>query len=102
MKAEQHLDSIVPIQLAIIAAMKRGASFRNSHKEGGTNIYWKSDRFVRSDYGDYPDEQQFTDDTQFLNMLRKFCNWDVTRNSSEDQLSEIDAWRLILRRMDSK
>jgi hypothetical protein len=97
--AEQDLDSIAAVQGAIITAMKRGASFRTSHKEGGTNIYWKSNRFVRSDYGDYPDEKQFNEETEFLKMLRQFCHLDVTRNSGKEQLSEIDAWRLIMRQI---
>jgi len=99
MAAEQELDSIAAIQLAIIAAMKRGATFRTSHKEGGTNIYWKSNCFVRSDYGDYPDEKQFSDDAEFLKMLRQFCHWDVVQNAGKEPLSEIDCWRLIMRRM---
>ncbi len=99
---DQQLDSIAAIQLAIIPALQSGASFCTSHKEGGTNIYWKSGRFMRSDYGDYPDERHFEDKTEFLRMLRQFCQFDVTRNSGKDQLSEIDTWRLILRRMDPK
>ena len=99
---EQQLDSVPAIQQTILAAVKRGAAFRTSHKEGGTDIYWKSGRYVRSDYGDYPDEQQFPDDTEFLKMLYQFCRWEVTRNSGKDQWSEIDTWRLILRRMDPK
>lgn len=102
LNSEQQLDSVPAIQQVILAAVKRGAAFRTSHKEGGTNIYWKSGRYVRSDYGDYPDEQQFRDDTEFLKMLYQFCHGDVTRNSGKDQLSEIDTWRLILRRMDPK
>ncbi len=97
---EQELDSVPAIQQTILAAVKRGATFRTSHKEGDTKIYWKNGRYVRSDYGDYPDEQPFRDDTEFLKMLYQFCRWDVTRNSGKDQLSEIDTWRLILRRMD--
>jgi hypothetical protein len=102
LKSEQQFDSIVAIQQAIIVSIKRGARFGTAHKEGGTNIYWKNSRFVRSDYGDYPDEQQFTDEIDFLKMLRQFCHSDVTRNSGKDQLSEIDTWRLIMRRMDPK
>ena len=102
LNAEKQLDSVAAIQQTIIAAMKDGARFCDSHKEGGTNIYWKVERFVRSDYGDNPDKQHFTDEIEFLKMLRQFCHWDVTRNSGKDQLSEIDTWRLIMRRMDPK
>jgi hypothetical protein len=100
LNAEKQLDSVAAIQQTIIAAMKDGARFCDSHKEGGTNIFWKGEQFVRSDYGDNPDKQHFTDEIEFLKMLRQFCHWDVTRNSGKDQLSEIDTWRLIMRRMD--
>jgi hypothetical protein len=99
-KAEQELKSVDSIQGVIVDAMKRGASFRTSHKEGGTNIYWKNGRYVRSDYGDYPSEQVFEDVDRFLEILRHFCNWDVTCHSATGSVSEIDAWRLIYRRMD--
>lgn len=102
LKSERQLDLITEIQQVIIVTMKGGARFGTTHKEGGTNIYWKNGRFVRSDYGDSPAEQQFTDEIEFLKMLRQFCHSDVTRNSGKDQLSEIDTWRLIMRRMDPK
>jgi hypothetical protein len=36
----------------------------------------------------------------FQDMLRQFHHWDVTSHSGKDQLSEVDTWRLIQRRMD--
>jgi hypothetical protein len=99
LNAENHLESVAAIQQTIVAAMKKGARFCDSHKEGGTNIYWYAERFIRSDYGDNPDHQNFTDEIEFLKMLRQFCHWEVTRNSGKEQLSEIDVWRLILRRV---
>lgn len=100
--SDRKLDSVAAIQKAIIAALKSGARFRTSHKEGGSNIFWNQGRFVRSDYGDYPNEWRFTDETEFLKMLFPFFHWEVSRNSDKGELSEIDSWRLILRRMDSK
>ena len=99
LNAEKHFDSVAAIQQAIIAAVKNGARYYDSHKEGGTKIYWSGDRFVRSDYGDYPDERQFTDENDFLKMLYQFCHWQATSHSDKNQLSDIDTWRLIHRRM---
>jgi hypothetical protein len=99
---DKQLDSIAAIQNALITALKSGASFRTSHKEGGTNIYWRNDRFVRSDYGDYPDERRFEDDIEFLRMLRQFYQGEAAHNPAQVPLSEIDTWRLILRRIDPK
>lgn len=97
--AEKHLDSVAAIQQSIIAAVKEGACYYDSHKEGGTKIYWDGKRFVRSDYGDDPDERHFTDESEFLKMLYQFCHWKATSHTEKDQLSEIDTWRLILRQM---
>ncbi len=97
--AEAHLDSVAAIQHAIVAGMKRGGRFGTSHKEGGTNIFWRAGKFVRSDYGDDPDLKEFTDDGEFLNMLRRFCDGDVTRNAGKARRSDFDAWKLIWRRM---
>ena len=100
MNADQHLDSVAAVQAAIIGAMKQGAAFRTAHKEGGTHLAWKGSRFVRTDYGDNPSVQPFADETEFLKALRQFYHWEVTSRFGGTQLSEIDMWRLILRRMD--
>lgn len=97
--AERHLDSVAAVQRAIVDGVKRGGTYGTSHKEGGTNIYWRVDRFVRSDYGDYPDLKNFKSETEFMQMLWNFCQFDVTRSAGKRALPELDAWKLILRRM---
>lgn len=99
LQAQQRLDSVAAVQCAIVEGMKRGGTYDTSHKEGGTHIYWRMDRFVRSDYGDYPDLQNFTSEAAFLHMLWNFCQFDVKRHAGKQGLSELDAWKLILRRM---
>lgn len=97
--AQRHLDSVGAVQRAIVDGMKSGGTFGTSHKEGGTSIYWRKGKFIRSDYGDNPGVQEFTDETQFLKALWHFCHFEVTRNAGKCELREIDAWKLILRRM---
>ncbi len=97
--AQRHLDSVGAVQRAIVDGMMSGGTFSTSHKEGGTNIYWRNGKFIRSDYGDNPGVQEFADETQFLKMLWNFCHCDVTRNAGKREVEEIDAWKLILRRM---
>lgn len=99
LNAERHLDSVAAVQQAIIDGMKNGGSFGTSHKEGGTNIYWRVDQFVRSDYGDYSNVKKFRHEAKFLKMLWNFCQFDVTRSSGKRTLPELDVWKLILRRM---
>jgi hypothetical protein len=100
--AETHLDSVTAIQQAIIAGVRDGGSYSTSHKEGGTNIFWRSGKFIRSDYGDYPDHQEFKDEAEFLKMLQQFCHWEVHRLAGQNKLSEFDIWKLILRRLHPK
>lgn len=100
--AEAHLDSIAAIQQAIVVGVKDGGSYSTSHKEGGTNIFWRGGKFIRSDYGDYPDHKEFTDESEFLKMLEQFCHWDVHRLAGSNKLSEFDTWKLILRRLSPK
>ncbi|MEQ1853269.1 MAG: hypothetical protein ABMA01_16950 [Chthoniobacteraceae bacterium] len=99
LNAERHLDSVEAVQRAIVEGVKRGGSFGDSHKEGGTNIYWRDGKFVRSDYGDYPDFHAYKDEAEFLKMLWHFSQFDVTRSAGKQGLPEFDAWKLILRRM---
>ena len=99
LNAEAHLDSIPALQQAIVAAMKRGGRFTTSSKEGDTNFRWSGDRFVRTDVGDYPGTVVHASETEFLDMLRKYYDWETSRNVYPEKVSELVAWRLILRLM---
>jgi hypothetical protein len=95
--AEAHLDTVLALKQAIVAAMKRGASFATSHKEGGTNLRWTDGHFVRSDYGDSPDYRVFSSDEEFLTSLRQFYDWETSQSTYPDKVPDFDAWKLILR-----
>ncbi|MCC6400292.1 MAG: hypothetical protein IT227_05975 [Flavobacteriales bacterium] len=99
LNAEAHLDSVPAIQRTIVAAIKRGARFSTSHKEGGTNITWNGERFVRADHGDYPDHIVYASEAHFLDALRKFYDSETSQNAYPEKVSELVAWRLILRLM---
>ena len=101
LNAEAHLDSVPALQRTIVAAMKRGARFSTSHKEGGTNISWNRDHFERSDYGDDPDHVNYSSEAEFLSALRKFYDWETSQNVYPAKVSELVAWRLMLRLMRS-
>jgi hypothetical protein len=101
LRAETQLDSVAAVQRAIVEGVKRGGRFVTSHKEGGTNIYWRDGKFIRSDFGDCPALVEYHDETEFLKMLRQFCQFDVMRNNSREPPSEFDVWKLILRRLNS-
>ncbi len=99
--AQRHLDSVAAVQRALVEGVKRGGTFGTSHKEGGTNIFWRNGKFIRSDYGDYPGVKEFSDESEFLQMLWQFYQFDVKRHADTQELPALDAWKLILRRMSS-
>jgi hypothetical protein len=83
------------LQNAILAAMKAGATFSTAHKEGGSQISWNGSRFQRRDYGDFPDHITYADDAEFLGALRRFFDWQVSRDVWPAKPSEAEAWRGI-------
>lgn len=97
LNAEAHLDSVPALQQTIIAAMKQGARFTTSHKEGGTNITWNGTHFHRSDYGDYPDHITYATEVDFLEALRKFYDGETSKNVCPEKVTELVAWRLMWR-----
>ena len=99
LNAEAHLATVPALQATIVAAMKNGARFSTSHKEGGTTITWNGHHFVRSDYGDYPDHITYASESEFLEALRKFHDGEVSRNVYPEKVSELVAWKLLLRLM---
>ena len=97
LKAEQHLDTIPAIQNAILDALKRGATYTTSHKEGGSNIGWRNGGFFKTDHGDYPAQEKFASDEAFLKFLRQFYDRETSEKIYPDKASDFVAWKLILR-----
>lgn len=98
-RREAELDSIQAVQRAILAGVKRGGRYARSHKEGGTQIYCRAGHLVRSDHGDDPADVNYASESEFLAMLRAFCEPEIRRWAGPEGVSELDAWKLILRRM---
>lgn len=101
-QAEAHLDTVPALQQAIVEAMKLGAYFSNSDKEGSTKISWKNGRFVRVREGDDPSYVPYASDAEFLIALRQYYDWETSSNIYPNKAADIDAWRLILRLLRKK
>jgi hypothetical protein len=95
--AEAGLADLSVVQQAILSAVKSGAKFHTSHKEGGTNIGYASGVFYREDFGEWTARETFPDDSAFLAFLRKFYDWDTSRSVAPTKVPDETAWRLILR-----
>lgn len=90
--------TVAAIQQAILDGLRRGGQFTTSHKEGGTQIVRREGAYVRSDYGESTRTETYRDDASFLDFLRKFFQWEVSRGQPlGTTVPENTAWRLILR-----
>jgi hypothetical protein len=98
-RAEAHLSDVASVQREILAAMHDGAYFSTAHKEGGTHIRWRDGCFLRADYGESNDTETFPDEASFLAFLRKFYDWETSKNTYPMKAADYDAWKLILRLM---
>jgi hypothetical protein len=96
MQALPEAKDIHALQQAIVAALKAGARFATAHKEGGSRIVWTGSRFLREDYGDFPDRIIYADEAAFLAALRRFFDWQVSRDCYPGKPTEVEAWRGIL------
>ncbi|TLD70678.1 hypothetical protein FEM03_10205 [Phragmitibacter flavus] len=96
LNAETQLDNIPFIQQQILDALRHGATYTTSHKEGGTHIGYRNCHFYRQDYGESNASETFTDEPTFLVFLRRFYDWETSKTLYPDKASDQIAWRLIL------
>lgn len=82
------------IQQEILTALRSGAEFKTTHKEGGTTIRWRHDRYVREDYGDWNERVEYTSDSEFLGFLWRFFEWE-SRRMQQIEIPEPERWRNI-------
>jgi hypothetical protein len=81
----------------IVAAMKQGAFFRSSDKEGDSRIAWIDGRFLRIRSGEDPGREMFASKEAFLKSLRMYYDFETPASSYPDKVSDLVAWKLILR-----
>jgi len=95
-----HPSTIPELQRAILAALRDGACFRTSHKEGGTTIGFAQGGYYRSDFGECPAETRFDNEEEFLAALRRFYDSDLSRSHiGPGAVPEETAWLLIFRQL---
>lgn len=98
--AESDLREVPDIQRAIVSALRNGATYSTSHKEGGTRIGCANGAFYREDFGESPAMHRYEDEAAFLSSLRRFFDAEILRANREGSITEEAAWILILRRLD--
>ncbi len=95
--AEAQLAAVEPIQRLILDRMAAGWRFSTSHKEGGTHIYHRVDRFIAADYGESNEIRDFKTEADFLRFIRQYFDWETSRSVAPNKVPDLLAWRLILR-----
>ncbi len=86
---------IVALQEKILASIRSGYVFRQSHKEGNSLIYFNGTHFARRDEGDYPDYIAYATETEFLTAIRHWHDWKARRDTYPHSPPELDVWRFI-------
>ncbi|HYW32466.1 MAG TPA: hypothetical protein VE869_13235 [Gemmatimonas sp.] len=99
LRAASEYRTVAEVQQAILAALRSGAKFVSSNKEGNTVIAWRHHRFMRVEDGENPGSETYADEATFLTRLEQFHRAEITRNASDGTLAALDAWKLILRRL---
>ena len=97
--AEVPLGQIATMQHSILQAMRDGATLATAHKEGGSNIRFDGRRYEHTEYGENESIRHYASDAQFLDFLRQFFDYETSRHVWPARVPEVDAWRLILRRV---
>lgn len=101
LEEDQWLNDAPTIRAAILSGMKSGGWYSASDKEGTTRISWTGSRFVKTGEGDHPAYEAFANDDEFLDRLRRFCDLWTDRQPPATARSEVEAWRLVLRLMNT-
>jgi hemoglobin len=97
LSAESGLTDVASLQQAILHGLRQGATFSTAHKEGSTVIRAAGSGFIRSDYGESELTQRFGSDAEFLDLIRKFYDWETSRSVYPEKVAETVAWKLIYR-----
>ena len=86
---------IEALQQEILAAIRAGKRFSNSHKEGSTCIYFNGHNFIRRDEGDDPQTIIYKTEAEFLKAMRNFHEWEARRDTYPHYPPELAIWQFI-------
>jgi len=86
---------IAELQKKILASIRSGFMFRQSHKEGNTRIYCNGTNFVRRDEGEYPDFVTYPTEAEFLTAIRHWHDFKARRDTYPHSPPELEVWRFI-------
>ncbi|WP_321473047.1 hypothetical protein [uncultured Paludibaculum sp.] len=94
-QAKEDPKPVEAIQRAVLAALRKGKSFRTAHKEGGSILSFNGRNFVREDYGEEPDKRVYGSEAEMLQAVRNFYDWESRRDYYPHKPPALEVWRYI-------
>ena len=100
-RASEKEDSvpIAALKHEILEDLRNGTSFRTSHHEGGTTIYFDGKAFVRSEYGEQTSSRVLPTDDETLACIEELYDWDSRKDTFPHSPPELEVWRFIQRQL---
>ena len=90
---------IAVLKHEILDDLRNGASFRTSHHEGGTTIYFDGKAFVRSEYGEQTSSKVLSTDEETLDCIEALYDWESRKDTFPHRPPELEVWRFIQRQL---
>jgi hypothetical protein len=90
---------VTALKHEILDGLRSGASFRTSHHEGGTTIYFDGKTFIRSEYGEQTSSRVLTTDEETLDCIQALYDWESRKDTFPHRPPELEAWRFIQRQL---
>ncbi|MGA2665515.1 MAG: hypothetical protein ABSF83_11265 [Nitrososphaerales archaeon] len=96
---KEDQEPVTALKQEILAELRRGRSFRTSHSEGGTTIYFDGKTFVHSTYGEQESLDVLATDDEALESIRALYDWDSRKDSFPHPTPDLEVWRFIQRKL---
>ena len=90
---------VAALKHEILEDLRDGASFRTSHHEGGTTIYFDGKAFVRSEYGEQTSSKVLSTDEETLDCIEALYDWESRKDTFPQRPPELEVWRFIQRQL---
>ncbi|MBZ5609754.1 MAG: hypothetical protein LAP38_15950 [Acidobacteriia bacterium] len=88
-------NPIIALQKQVLVALRDGKSFRTSHKEGGTRLYFNGKTFLKEEFGEQESVPEFATDQEMIDCIRQFYDWDSRKESYPHKPAELEVWKYI-------
>ena len=90
---------VAALRRQILDELRNGKSFRTSHHEGGTSIYFDGKTFVRSEHGEQESFTVLGTEEEALDAIKELYDWESRKGSFPHRPPELEVWQFIQRQL---